>query len=124
MKKIEETIIMIAKHLSHGFKWLFLGCLVGVLGGLLGGLFHKLLDFATEIRTECKWLILLLPLGGILIAWLYRLAKPKGQMDTNRVIRAVQAEERIPLTMTPLIFVSTILSHLFGASVGREEVGS
>lgn len=120
MKKIEDITIIVGKHLSHGVKWLFLGCLVGVLGGLLGGFFHRLLDFATEIRMECKWLILLLPLGGVLIAWLYRLAKPKGQMDTNRVIRAVQSEERVPLTMTPLIFVSTLLSHLFGASVGRE----
>ena len=120
MKKIEEIATIGAKHLVHGMGWLFLGCLVGVLGGLLGGVFHRLLDFATQVRAEHKWLILLLPLGGILIAWFYHLAKPKGQMDTNRIIRAVQSEERVPLTMTPLIFVSTILSHLFGASVGRE----
>lgn len=113
-------IKLVLKHLSHGVKWLFLGCLVGVLGGLLGGIFHRLLDVATEFRTEYQWFIFFLPLGGVLIAWLYHLAKPKGQMDTNRVIRAVQSEERVPLTMTPLIFVSTILSHLFGASVGRE----
>ncbi|MBO5364163.1 MAG: chloride channel protein [Clostridia bacterium] len=108
------------QSILHFLKWLILGALVGVIGGAVGGVFHRLLDLVTEVRTEHSWLILLLPIGGIGIAGLYRLGKAKGKLDTNRVLEAVQTEERVPLTMTPLIFISTILSHLFGASVGRE----
>ncbi len=120
MEKLKSVIKVMLQSMNHCFRWVILGGLVGVIGGAVGGVFHKLLDMATQVRGEHPWLILLLPLGGIVIAGLYRLGKSKGALDTNRVFEAVQTEERVPLTMTPLIFVSTILSHLFGASVGRE----
>ncbi len=120
MEKIKNTLKVMLQSVLHFFKWLMLGAVAGVVGGAVGGVFHKLLDIVSELRTEHSWLILLLPLGGLVIAGLYQLGKAKGRLDTNRVLEAVQTEERVPLTMTPLIFVSTILSHLFGASVGRE----
>ncbi len=36
------------------------------------------------------------------------------------VLDAIHAEREIPLKTAPLIFISTILTHLFGGSAGRE----
>ncbi len=104
----------------HLGKWLFLAVLVGVIGGVAGSVFHELLEYVTELRGTHGWLLYLLPLGGIVIAALYRWGKVKGKLDTNRVLDAVRSEKEVPFTMAPLIFVSTSISHLLGASVGRE----
>ena len=74
----------------------------------------------TELRGTHGWLIYLLPAGGLFIAGIYHLARNKGHVDTNRVLEAVRRDEKVPLVMVPLIFVSTTITHLFGGSAGRE----
>ena len=100
--------------------WFFVALIIGFVGGAVGVLFHFALDWVTEFRTEHGFIILLLPLGGILIAVLYRLLKANGPIDTNRVIDAVRKQEKVPFVMVPLIFISTAITHLFGGSAGRE----
>ncbi len=39
---------------------------------------------------------------------------------TNLVSSAIHSNENIPLRMAPLIFIATLLTHLFGGSAGRE----
>lgn len=101
-------------------KWLVLAVIVGVTGGVVGSLFHICVDYATEYRNENVWLIYLLPLGGLIITAIYRVFKNKGKLDTNRVLEAATEEEKVPLVMAPLIFVSTVITHLLGGSAGRE----
>lgn len=109
-----------AEYIKSFFKWIIIATVVGVVGGVLGSLFHESLDFATETRAQNPWLIYLLPLAGIVIASMYRPFRSKGRIDTNRVIEAVQSEEKVPLIMMPLIFLSTVITQLFGGSAGRE----
>ncbi|MBR4890466.1 MAG: chloride channel protein [Clostridia bacterium] len=119
----KEKILVFKKTLANivpFLKWLFLAAIVGVVGGAVGSIFHRLLDLVTEIRAENLWIIALLPVGGVLIALLYELFKKKGGLNTDRIIDAVLKDEEVPLVLSPLIFVSTAISHLFGASVGRE----
>ncbi len=97
-----------------------LAVVVGILGGVIGSAFHIAIDYATEIRTENLWIIYLLPVGGLAIAGIYWLARKKGHIDTNRVLEAAAREEKVPLVMAPLIFVSTVITHLLGGSAGRE----
>lgn len=101
-------------------KWLVLSLAVGLTGGVIGSLFHICVDYATEIRTANRFLIFLLPLGGLLITLIYSLFKNKGKLDTNRVLEAATSEEKVPLVMAPVIFVSTVITHLLGGSAGRE----
>lgn len=108
------------KQLAKIAKWGVLALVIGVLGGLVGGAFHRAVDLATEVRGHSPWLVLLLPLGGCLIAFLYTLKNKYGALDTNRVISAVHGETDVPAILAPLIFVSATVSHLLGASVGRE----
>ena len=101
-------------------KWLIASSVVGLIGGVLGSIFHISIDLVTEFRTEHTWVILLLPIGGILIAAIYALFKSKGAIDTNRVIESARDEQNVPLVMAPLIFISTCITHLLGGSAGRE----
>lgn len=101
-------------------KWLIIAVLMGAVGGIIGSLFHICIDYATEYRTEHPWMIYFLPFSGLCIAFFYHLANSQGKLDTDRVLESVQTGNKVPAVMAPLIFFSTILTHLTGGSAGRE----
>ena len=122
-----ENILDILKlYLSKGssnlltfLKWLALSIFTGVFVGAVGALFFHCLEIATEYRTQNEHIILLLPFSGLIIVFIYRLAKDKGQ-GTNLILKAVQSDEAVPINVAPLIFISTVITHIFGGSAGRE----
>lgn len=120
MDLIKDRIKYLFIHIKTLLKWLIIALVLGIVGGIIGSVFHISIDYATEIRVHNSWLIFLLPLGGLLIAFLYNLCKKQGHIDTNRVIEAVRDDEKVPFVMAPLIFVSTVITHLLGGSAGRE----
>lgn len=102
-------------------KWLIIAGIVGIVGGVIGSIFHETIDKVTLLREENRFVMYFLPLGGLLIVWLYSIMPSKGKIDTNRVIEAVKKDdEKVPLIMTPLIFISTVITHFLGGSAGRE----
>ncbi len=101
-------------------KWLLISSLVGTVGGGLGSVFHIAIDYATELRGHNPQIIYLLPIGGLFIVFMYRLYRPGGALDTNRVLLAASGKEKVPLIMAPFITVSTVITHLLGGSAGRE----
>ena len=101
-------------------KWLVYACLTGVIVGLVGVAFHLGIDAASELRGEYPQIIWLLPLGGAAIVLLYRVCGMEKDRGTNLVLVAVRDAERLKLRTAPLIFLSTILTHLVGGSAGRE----
>ncbi len=107
-------------HLKNLFKISLISLITGVCGGIIGSLFHKAVEWATEIRHENSFLIYLLPLGGLLVALIYRALKLKKDPGTNGVLCAARGEGEIPLTLGPSIFFGTFFTHLFGGSAGRE----
>ena len=108
------------KYLLWSFKWTALGVAMGIIGGLLGALFHHALHFVTHLRTENTWLVLLLPVGGLLsVAW-YKLLGLKKNRGTNEIIDAVLEGEELRPQIAPGIFGAAALTHLFGGSAGRE----
>jgi len=108
------------KYVTYILKWLCLGVLIGVLGGIVGSIFHKCLDYVTEIRQHNSLLIYFLPLAGVVIAAMYKPFAKFGNIDTKRVFASVKENRDVPLVMMPLIFLGSAISHLFGASMGRE----
>lgn len=107
-------------YLRTFIKWVVVAAVVGGIGGCIGSVFHLAIDYVTELRTAHGWILYLLPIGGLMIAGIYGIFKKQGKLDTNRVLEAVASEEKVPLVMAPLIFVSTVLTHLLGGSAGRE----
>ena len=102
------------------FKWGLVAVLLGCVGGLLGAAFHHALHFVTEIRGHNNWLIFLLPLGGLLSIAVYRLFKMTGNRGTNEIIDAILEDKPVNPMVAPVIFLASSISHLFGASAGRE----
>ncbi len=101
-------------------KWVVFGMLTGAIVGLVSSGFYFALSFVTIIREQNNWIIYLLPLGGIAIVGFYHFLHNDNDGGTNLVISAVHSGDRIPLRMTPSIFISTAITHLFGGSAGRE----
>ncbi len=120
MDKIKNIIHNTFEYIKPFVKWLFFATLMGIIGGVIGAGFHKCLDIVTQTREDNFWLIFLLPVAGLFITLLYHPFRGKGKLNTNRVLDAVETDERVPFTLSPLIFVSTLITHLFGGSVGRE----
>jgi len=120
MGKVFDNLKFSREYVKAFLKWIVLAILVGGIGGIIGSVFHLAIDYVTEIRVHHDWVLFLLPLGGLAIAGIYAIFKKQGKLDTNRVLKAATADEKVPLIMAPLIFISTVLTHLLGGSAGRE----
>lgn len=101
-------------------KWVLYACSIGLMVGAVAVAFHYGIDWATELRTEKPWIIWLLPVGGLSIVLLYRGCGMERDRGTNLVLVAVREAEPMKLRTAPLIFLSTIITHLVGGSAGRE----
>ncbi|ALK97979.1 voltage-gated chloride channel protein [Massilia sp. WF1] len=102
-------------------RWLLLAGLVGALGGSASACFLLALDWATASRIAHPWLLALLPLAGFAVAWLYLRYGKEAEAGNNLLIDEIHDPKKvIPLRMAPLVLGGTVVSHLFGASVGRE----
>ena len=102
-------------------RWLILGCITGAVVGVIGAAFSRAITFATAFRTEHDYIILGLPVAGLVIVFMYRACKDYEDKGTNLVIKSIQEGEHLPWFKAPLIFVSTTVTHLFGGSTGRES---
>lgn len=100
-------------------KVLLLSCIVGIVSGIIGSFFSYSVEFVTELRAEKGWLLYLLPLGGLATVGIYKLAKLKG-ISTNTILESVRTPNRAPVCIAPVMFVCTVITHLFGGSAGRE----
>ena len=119
MEQLRKYIDHMGPYAAALLKWIVVGGLVGGVGGVVGALFHLGVNYATLVRLAHPWVLYLLPLGGLVIAGLYRLCKLEGK-GTNAVIESVHFGSDVPVLLVPLIFVSTVITHLCGGSAGRE----
>lgn len=102
-------------------KWLFLASAVAALAGSATAFFLFALDWATATRLAHRWLIWLLPIAGFVVGWLYLRFGQHVEAGNNLLIDEIHDPKKvIPLRMVPLVLGGTVVSHLFGASVGRE----
>ena len=129
LKKIQQQIKeveihylkMILFNLKTGILGMLRAFIVGLVAGGFSSLFTLGLAEVTRIRNAFPFLLFLLPAGGLLIVWLYRLCGIKKDSGTNLLITAVHhSEQHVPVYLAPLIFGATLITHLFGGSAGRE----
>jgi H+/Cl- antiporter ClcA len=102
-------------------KWLIIILLIGILVGLASAFFLISLDWITNLRESNFELIYFLPFAGFLVALLYH-KWGKDVAGGNKLILAEYESPKkiIPLKMAPLIYLGTLITHLFGGSAGRE----
>ncbi|MFC5548448.1 voltage-gated chloride channel family protein [Massilia aerilata] len=113
--------LQLAALLGFMLKWLPLAVVVGALGGSASALFLFALDWASAARLLHPWLIGLMPLAGFAVGWLYLRYGREVEAGNNLLIDEIHDPKNvIPLRMAPLVLGGTVVSHLVGASVGRE----
>ena len=102
-------------------KWAALATLIAAFAGSASALFLFALDWATHTREANRWLIWSLPAVGFCVGWLYLKFGQHVEAGNNLLIDEIHDPKKVvPLRMAPLVLGGTVLSHLFGASVGRE----
>ncbi len=102
-------------------KWSIVGLLVGALVGSASAIFLLSLKMATNYREANNWIILLLPLGGLLIGYTYYwLGKGVEKGNDLLLEEYYKPKKTIPFKMAPLVLFGTVATHLFGGSAGRE----
>ena len=101
--------------------WSLVCIAIGILSGSSSAIFLLALDWVTQVRELHKWLIYLLPIGGLTIGLAYSKSPKSSQNGNNAIISEYrQFNTLLPLVTAPLVFLATILTHLLGGSAGRE----
>jgi H+/Cl- antiporter ClcA len=102
-------------------KWCIVACIIAVLAGTASAFFLFSLEFATNWREAHPWMIWLLPIAGFAVGWIYLRLGHSVEAGNNLLIDEIHDPKKVvPLRMVPLVLIGTVVSHLFGASVGRE----
>lgn len=121
IKKLMSLKLKSASDYMFTFlKWGAIAVLIGIIGGGVGALFHVSVNEANVFFTKYDKIIWLMPIGGLVIVALYKKSKMLNNRGTDGVISSVRDNDNVPLILAPLIFVSTVITHLFGGSSGRE----
>ena len=118
------------EHLVSGrylFRWLLIAIPVGGIVGLCVAGFLWGLDQVTQLRWKTDlpsgvpWLLLLLPIAGMCIGWMYQLFGKSVEGGNNLIIDEIHKPGGgVPSRMAPLVLIGTLVTHLFGGSAGRE----
>ncbi len=111
------------KELIDKGKLIGITIVISVVIGVVIGSFLVLLNFVTSFR-EANWgLIFLLPFLGVFTVYAYKNFSKGSERGNNYIIDSIHLDERLPLRMSLFSYIFTLLSHLAGASVGREGTG-
>ena len=123
MENIRERIVSCAGRVwfcaKELLKWLALAMITGVPCGIIGAAFDLAVERVTELRTEHTAILFLLPVIGLVIVAFYKAAKLEG-VSTDDMIDCVKDGKPIRFWLLPVMFISTVLTHLGGGSAGRE----
>ncbi len=120
IKKIQQSFDQL-EILKYVVKWFILVIPVALISGTMVALFLYLLDQATLLRWRYEWLLYLLPLAGVVIVALYRFKGKNAEAGNNLVMDEIHKPGGgIPFRMAPFVLFTTVATHLFGGSAGRE----
>jgi H+/Cl- antiporter ClcA len=107
--------------LPYMTRWLLLALIVAAFAGTASALFLFALGWATTTREAHPGIIWLLPGAGFAVGWVYLRFGQSVEAGNNLLIDEIHDPKKVvPLRMAPLVLGGTVISHLFGASVGRE----
>lgn len=107
--------------IRHLLRWTAIAIPLSLIAGSLVALFLWLLEQATLFRWQHEWLLFLLPLAGIAIHFLYKLWGKNSEAGNNLIMDEIhEPGGGVPARMAPLVLITTVITHLFGGSAGRE----
>ena len=120
LRRLRAEIVFSGESLRINGRGMLFGLLTGLVVGGCGSAFVHLLALAEQLRNETQWAALLLPVVGLLIVWMYKKGGIRTAGGTDLIIQAARGEQPVSRVLAPVIFLSTLLTHAFGGSAGRE----
>ena len=109
------------KKLVSYFQGILISGLIGICCGVASATFLLLLEKVTFFREQQNWMLWFLPLGGAGVGLLYHTLGKTVERGSHLIIDEFHDPKKIvPLRMTPLVLLGTLLTHLVGGSAGRE----
>jgi len=107
--------------MAKKFKWLLILTILAIQVGSLVALFLWAMDQVTILRWSQHWLLYLLPIAGILIYTIYHFWGKGSEGGNGLLIDGIHnTQTNVPARMAPLVLFTTLVTHLFGGSAGRE----
>lgn len=119
MENAQEYVAHLTLYARTLLRWLVVSGTIGTLCGVLGSAFHMGIEMASDFRLAHPWVLLTLPLAGLVCVGVYRLLRVEG-LSTDTVIEQIRTGDGLSLRLLPAILISTIVTHLAGGSAGRE----
>lgn len=105
----------------YALKWLPYSLAVALPVGSACALFLWALERATRLRVEHPALLDALPLAGAAIGAAYHRWGRSVEGGNNLIVDTIhEPGAGVPARLTPLILITTVVTHLFGGSAGRE----
>lgn len=120
MLKVSRRLFLFHQHRSLILNFFKL-TLSSVVIGIIGSLFLQALQLSTSFRESTPQLVYALPFAGLFIVFLYSL--PSENLNNGSLLiaeRFANLRQTLPWLLAPLIFITTLITHLFGGSAGRE----
>lgn len=106
---------------SYLLKWTAFVVPVAVVVGSIIAFFLWLLDMVINFRFAHTWLLYLLPVAGVVIYLLYKYLGKNSEVGNNLIMDEIhEPGGGVPFRMAPLVLFTTVMTHLFGGSAGRE----
>ena len=118
--EVEQYLEGVYTSLRASAKWILFGILCGAIVGTIASVFAIAIRTGTQIRAEHPQLLFGLPVAGLIIVYAYHRLGFAKDGGTNTILEAIREGEHVPIQMAPLIFIGTVLTHMFGGSAGRE----
>ena len=107
-------------NVIYFLKWTMVSAVMGTICGLVGTAFGYGVAYSQHFFKSHGFMLYLMPVSGVLIVLVHKLLHQLGNKGTNLILESISGAEKIRLTTVPVIFISTILSHLTGASAAKE----
>ncbi|MFC0562400.1 hypothetical protein [Halalkalibacter alkalisediminis] len=95
-------------------KWIFFGAIIGLMIGSTTAFLLNMNDYLGEVREQNSWLIYCLPLGGMVLGYIYmNYGTSAGQnlyKGNNLVIEGVHGKNKILRRLGPLVYLGTFIT--------------
>ena len=121
---IKNNAIPFKEHLlilKQLVRWTIIIFPIAIVIGSVVAFFLWLLNAAIHFRFHHIWLLYLLPVAGVFIHFIYQSIGKSSEKGNNLITEQIHAQGGgIPKRMTPIILITTVITHLFGGSAGRE----
>jgi H+/Cl- antiporter ClcA len=111
------------KHsLYYLLKWVVITLAISIPIGAASSFFLHTLNLVTDFREANIWIIIGLPFCGYLISYMYDKYGQSFESGSNLLLDTIDDpfKPKISILKAVFIYTSTLLTHLFGGSAGRE----